>query len=257
MLDNETVLRIENLTKAYQKGVNVLDNINLDLYENGVFGLIGPNGSGKSTLLNIILDVIVDYEGQYYWKKIYSIGTLLEENTFYENLSGRENLEMSALIKNVSAANVDLLLEKVGLKKASKNSVKVYSTGMRKRLAIARALLGNPEILILDEPFTGLDPIGMSILRDVIIEYNQQLGKVVIVSSHLVSEIRKICNHIILLKYGELIFSKTVKEIDKEQKNQLKGSFNSNVTDELQLFDNFIISTLKNETTTENRMVNC
>jgi len=257
MLNDEIVLRIENLTKSYQKGVNVLNNVNIDFYENGVFGLIGPNGSGKSTLLNIILNVIVDYEGQYSWKDNYSIGTLLEKNSFYENLSGRENLKMSALIKNINTSNIDLLLEKVGLTKVSKKRVGSYSAGMRKRLAIARGILGNPKILIFDEPFTGLDPIGMSILRGIIIEYSQQPGKVVIVSSHLSSEIKKVCNHVILLKYGELIFSKTMKEIDNEQKNKLRDLPESGKLNESQAFDNFIISTLRNETIVENRMVSC
>lgn len=245
-MQNNIILKTSGLSKSFKKGNPVLDNLELELFENGVFGLLGPNGSGKSTLINIILGIIPKYEGVYHWTDTYTTGTVLEENTFFNQLNAIDNLKHSAYVKNVGHDNLMQLIDKVGLKDACKNKVGSYSTGMRKRLAIARAILGDPKILILDEPFTGLDPIGMSILREVILEFQKRPGKMIIVSSHLASEIKKICNHIVLLKFGKLLFSKSMEEIAEMQHMEQYG--NADPTNEFELFDNFIISKLQHET---------
>lgn len=245
-MQNNIILQTSGLSKSFKKGDPVLDQLDLELFENGVFGLLGPNGSGKSTLINIILGIIPSYEGVFHWNDQYTFGTVLEENTFFNQLNALDNLKHSAYIKNADHHNLIQLLEKVGLNDAYKNKVGTYSTGMRKRLAIARAILGDPKILIFDEPFTGLDPIGMAILRDVILDFQKRPNKMIIVSSHLASEIKKICNHIVLLKFGKLLFSKSMQEVEQMQDLYLPKNDSQN---DFERFDQFIISKLQHETT--------
>ncbi|WP_375578728.1 ATP-binding cassette domain-containing protein [Marivirga tractuosa] len=176
------------------------------------------NGSGKSTTLGILLGVVQKDSGLYKWfgeeptaAQRRRLGAILESPTFYPYLSGIQNLKIVCKIKEVSENRIMEVLEQVGLAHRAKSPFKTYSLGMKQRLAIASALLSDPEILILDEPTNGLDPQGIAEIRELIINIAQQ-GKTIILASHLLDEVQKVCTHFAVLKQGEKIFQGTVAE---------------------------------------------
>ncbi|SDF24505.1 MULTISPECIES: ABC transporter ATP-binding protein [Epilithonimonas] len=211
----EKILEVKNLTKKFKH--IAVNNISFDVEKGNVYGLLGPNGSGKSTTFGMLLSTINPTSGSWKWfgkegtdtHTLKKIGAIIEQPNFYPYLSAEKNLEIVATIKEIPYSRIDEVLEVVNLLTRKKDAFKTYSLGMKQRLAIASALLADPEVLILDEPTNGLDPEGIIQIRDIINSIAKS-GTTIIVASHLLDEIEKICSHVIVLKQGNAIYSGSV-----------------------------------------------
>ncbi len=213
-----SILSVENLCKNYGQ-VQALKGVSFSVPRGTVFGILGPNGSGKTTLLGIIMDILKPTSGSYnlfdatpdetYRRKI---GTFLETPNFYHYLSAQKNLEIAAALKERGAQDIPRVLDLVNLTQRKDSRFSTYSLGMKQRLAIASCLLGDPEVLILDEPTNGLDPVGIAEIRQLIKQLHQQ-GKTIIMASHLLDEVEKVCTHVAILKKGNLVAAGDVNEI--------------------------------------------
>ncbi|MDR1341404.1 MAG: ATP-binding cassette domain-containing protein [Prevotellaceae bacterium] len=207
------ILTINGISKNFGS-IAALKNVSFFVPEGSVYGILGPNGSGKTTLLGIVTDVLRASSGAYKFydgsKPVNEIrkdmGVLLETPNFYPYLSARQNLNIVAKIKGCDAAEITKALKKVNLIERQHSSFKTYSLGMKQRLAIASTLLGDPKIVILDEPTNGLDPEGISEIRQ-LIKLLAKEGKTIILASHLLDEVEKVCTHVAILKKGELLVS--------------------------------------------------
>ena len=209
------VLKITNLSKSYGN-IKALNNLSLQINQGEIFGLLGPNGSGKTTTLGILLSVLNAESGSFSWndqepskndrKKI---GSLLETPNFYPYLSARKNLEIVCKIKSVDESEVDRVLDVVDLLARSNSKFQTFSLGMKQRLAIASALLNDPEILILDEPTNGLDPQGIHEIRKIIKEIASN-GTTILLASHLLDEVEKVCSHVVVIRNGVKLYSGAV-----------------------------------------------
>src|SRR5215204_5503375 len=205
------VLSINSIAKSYGR-IQALKNVSFEVPQGSVFGILGPNGSGKTTLLSIILDVLKANNGNFLWfgkpgspeiRK--QIGSLLETPNFYHYLSGLNNLRVTQSIsERGNPQNIAEVLLKVKLAERKNSRFSSYSLGMKQRLAIGAALLGNPKVLVLDEPTNGLDPVGIAEMRELIKELHR-LGHTVILASHLLDEVEKVCTHVAILKTGTLV----------------------------------------------------
>ena len=213
----EEILQITKLTKHFGN-VKAVQDLNLTVHAGQVFGLLGPNGSGKTTTLGMILGVINPTSGSFSWygkKPTYKvrqqIGAILEQPIFFPHLSAVQNLRIAAEIKEVSEKRIDEVLDWVGLAERKNDKASGYSLGMKQRLAIASALLSDPQVLILDEPTNGLDPLGIADIRGLIQRIAAE-GKTIILASHLLDEVQKVCTDFCVLKKGKLIHSGNVEE---------------------------------------------
>lgn len=212
------VLTIESLRKDYGR-IQALKGVSFSVPKGCVFGILGPNGSGKTTLLGVISDILKPTAGSY---KLFDeepadhhrrqIGTFLETPNFYHYLSAVQNLTISAAIKQRGEDDIEKVLETVNLAQRKNSRFSTYSLGMKQRLAIASCLLGSPDVLVLDEPTNGLDPVGIAETRELIKKLAQQ-GKTIIMASHLLDEVEKVCTHVAILKKGELVTTGKVDEI--------------------------------------------
>jgi ABC-2 type transport system ATP-binding protein len=212
------ILSVKNLTKQYGK-ITAVSDVSFDVAAGTVFGILGPNGSGKTTTLGIILDVVQANSGTYSWfgstdgeNHRSKIGSILETPNFYPHLDAESNLKINALIKNVSFDRIDDVLAKVNLLERKKSKFRTFSLGLKQRLAIANALLSDPEILLLDEPTNGLDPQGILEVRQLINELADR-GKTIIIASHLIDEVEKVCTHVAIMKKGKLLTTGPVGDI--------------------------------------------
>ena len=190
-----------------------MSGVSFDVPAGSVFGVLGPNGSGKTTLLGIVTDVLKADTGSFtLFDKAPSaaerrqIGTLLETPNFYHYLSAYKNLEISAAIKQRGKDDIARVLEICGLTQRQHSAFKTYSLGMKQRLAIAAVLLGDPDVLILDEPTNGLDPSGIAEVRELVRKLADS-GKTIILASHLLDEVEKVCTHVAILRSGKLLLS--------------------------------------------------
>ena len=213
-----SILEVKNLHKTYGK-IQALKDVSFSVPKGTVFGILGPNGSGKTTLLGIISDILKATAGSYTLfdenptaRHRSLIGTFLETPNFYHYLSAVKNLEIAAAIKQRGAGDIERVLEIVNLTQRKNSKFSTYSLGMKQRLAIASCLLGNPDVLILDEPTNGLDPVGIAEIRE-LIKKLQQEGKTIIMASHMLDEVEKVCTHMAILKKGELVITGKVDEI--------------------------------------------
>lgn len=213
-----TVLSVQNLTKFYGP-IKALNGVSFDVPQGSVFGILGPNGSGKTTLLGIVMDVLKQTSGsvQLFGKTPDAetrrhIGTLLETPNFYHYLSGERNLRIAAEIKQKGHDQIDDVLKKVNLYQRKESKFSTYSLGMKQRLAIASALLGNPDVLMFDEPTNGLDPVGIAEIRDLILQLASE-GKTIIMASHILDEVEKVCTHVAIIQKGDLKTVGTVAEV--------------------------------------------
>lgn len=237
------ILDIKHLRKSYGRLV-ALDDFSLQVNKGEVFGILGPNGSGKTTTLGILLDIIKPDSGQYSWfgaepfsNQRLRIGALLEQPLFYPYLSAVKNLEIIADIKKVSYEQIDALLEKVGLIERKLSKYKTFSLGMKQKLAIAASMIGEPEVLILDEPTNGLDPKSIAEIRDMIIEIADQ-GMTVLLASHLLDEVQKTCSHVAILNKGKLLHSGSVDEVlSSSAMLELQSDDMAGLKQQLQLLD--------------------
>jgi ABC-2 type transport system ATP-binding protein len=213
------VLSLQNISKSYGS-IQPLKDVSFDVPKGSVFGILGPNGSGKTTLLGIVMDILKPSAGNFFWngqpgssnEMRRQIGTLLETPNFYHYLSGQKNLEIAAAIKQRSNEDIPRVLEKVNLTQRRKSKFSTYSLGMKQRLAIASTLLGNPDILVFDEPTNGLDPAGIAEIRDLIRQLNKQ-GKTIIMASHILDEVEKVCTHVAIIQKGDLKTVGTVQDV--------------------------------------------
>lgn len=212
------ILTVENLHKNYGP-IQALKGVSFSVPKGAVFGILGPNGSGKTTLLGIILDVLRATSGSFKLfdeapnhKHRQQIGTLLETPNFYHYLNAVQNLRIAAAIKQRGRADIDKVLQLVNLEQRKFSKFSTYSLGMKQRLAIASALLGDPEVLVFDEPTNGLDPVGIAETRDLIKKLSKA-GKTIIMASHLLDEVEKVCTHVAILQKGKLITHGHVDEI--------------------------------------------
>ena len=209
----ETILSIKNLNKRYG-ALQALKNVSFDIHKGNVYGILGPNGSGKSTTLGIVLNVVNKTSGEYSWfggtmethQALKKVGAIIERPNFYPYMTAKENLELVCKIKGINYAKVNEKLELVGLTHRQNSKFSTFSLGMKQRLAIASALLNDPEILILDEPTNGLDPQGIHQIRDIIKQIATK-GTTILLASHLLDEVEKVCTHVLVLRKGEILYT--------------------------------------------------
>lgn len=212
------ILTVENLHKNYGI-IQALKGVSFTVPKGSVFGILGPNGSGKTTMLGIIVGILRATSGSV---KLFDetptrehrkqIGTFLETPNFYHYLNAVQNLEIAAAIKGHGKEDIDKVLKMVSLDQRKLSKFSTYSLGMKQRLALASCMLGNPDVMIFDEPTNGLDPVGIAETRELIKKLNKE-GKTIIMASHLLDEVEKVCTHVAILQKGTLITHGHVDEI--------------------------------------------
>ena len=218
----EVILKTYNITKKYGNQVAV-NNVNMTIKKGEIYGFIGQNGAGKTTLIRLITGLIHKTGGEIELlgatgeaelnKSRTMVGSLIETPSFYTNMTARENLEVSRLVRNIPGKKcIDEVLELVGLKDVEKKKVKNFSLGMRQRLGIANALMGNPKLLILDEPINGLDPMGIVEIRELLKKINKEKDMTILISSHILSELSELAT-----TYGIISNGKLIEEITSEE----------------------------------------
>lgn len=196
-----------------------VDNLSLEVRSQSIYGILGPNGSGKTTTLGVILDIIRPTQGSYEWfnrsssyKERKKVGSIIETPYFYPYLTAVQNLKIACDIKDADYSDIDRVLQITELTSRKNSKYRTYSLGMKQRLAIAAALIGNAEVLILDEPTNGLDPKGIAEIRELIIKIASE-GITIILASHLLDEVQKVCSHVAILLKGKHIQSGPVNEV--------------------------------------------
>lgn len=215
----DTLLTIKNLTKKFGPLTAVKD-LSFTIKKGNIYGILGPNGSGKSTTLGIILNVVNKTNGEFYWfnkntsthDALKKVGAIIEHPNFYPYMTAVENLKLVCKIKGVTFSKIEEKLELVGLLDRGNSKFSTYSLGMKQRLAIASALINDPEILILDEPTNGLDPQGIHQIREIIKQIAAK-GTTILLASHLLDEVEKVCTHVVVLNKGVKLYSGRVDEM--------------------------------------------
>ncbi len=206
------VLQINNLTKRYGR-ITAVNQLNLDVEQGQIMGILGPNGSGKTTTLGIVLGITSADEGEFKWFEgqegngssvLRKVGSLLETPNFYPYMTAEQNLAVVALIKRAKNVDYHHLLEIVNLAHRKDTPFSGYSLGMKQRLAIAATMVGDPSVLIFDEPTNGLDPAGIAEVRETIQNIAAQ-GKTIFMASHILDEVEKVCSHVAIIKNGNLL----------------------------------------------------
>lgn len=239
----ENILKVEGLTKWFGK-TQAINNLSFSIERGQVVGILGPNGSGKTTTLSIVLGLKHPTSGTYRWfndsntKGINKrIGSLIEVPFFYPYLTLTQNLEIVTKARGSGFKDISAALDTVGLLTREKSKFYTLSLGMKQRLAIASALLGDTDVLVLDEPTNGLDPEGIADVRN-IIQMQSQLGKTVLLASHILDEVEKVCTHTIILKNGNIISKGNVSQL--LSKKQMVSITASNMSGLLELLQNFV-----------------
>jgi len=215
----ETILSLKNLDKKFGR-IHAVNDLSFDIQKGNVYGILGPNGSGKSTTLGIILNVVNRTSGSFSWfdgnlsthKALKKVGAIIERPNFYPYMSAFENLKLVCMIKEISFDKIDQKLKDVNLFERRDSKFKTFSLGMKQRLAIASALLNDPEILILDEPTNGLDPQGIHEIRRIIKNIASN-GTTILLASHLLDEVEKVCSHVVVIRNGIKLYSGRVDEM--------------------------------------------
>ena len=240
----ETILSLKNLDKKFGR-VHAVNNLSFEIQKGNVYGILGPNGSGKSTTLGIILNVVNKTSGEFSWfdgnlsthQALKKVGAIIERPNFYPYMTAIQNLSLICKIKDISTEKIEEKLKIVNLFERRNSKFKTYSLGMKQRLAIASALLNNPEILILDEPTNGLDPQGIHEIREIIQKIAKN-GTTILLASHLLHEVEKVCSHVVVIRDGVKLYSGSVDEMSashglfelnsNEPKNKLISILNNN-----------------------------
>ena len=239
----ETILSLKNLDKKFGR-VHAVNNLSFDIQKGNVYGILGPNGSGKSTTLGIILNVVNKTSGEFSWfdgnlsthQALKKVGAIIERPNFYPYMTAIQNLSLICKIKDISTEKINEKLKIVNLFERRNSKFKTYSLGMKQRLAIASALLNNPEILILDEPTNGLDPQGIHEIREIIQKIAKN-GTTILLASHLLDEVEKVCSHVVVIRDGVKLYSGRVDKMSASH-----GLFELNTNDP----KNKLISILNN-----------
>ena len=225
-------IKVENITKKYGDQI-ALNQVSFSIPKGEIVGFLGPNGAGKSTMMKILTTYISTFEGNALVNN-YSvlddkikvqkcIGYLPEHNPLYTDMYVREYLNFNAEVYKIDKAQVEIVIEETGLLSEAHKKIEQLSKGYRQRVGLANALLHNPEVLILDEPTTGLDPNQLIEIRDLIKKVAKESGKTVLLSTHIMQEVEAICDRVIILNKGNLIHDKSIKETLKE--NSLENLF--------------------------------
>lgn len=219
----EHIIRTKDLNFYYGKKHHILKDLNINVPQGSIYGFLGPNGAGKSTTMQLLSNILSDYKGeiQLFGKAVEEqtpqifnkIGALVESPALYLHLTGTENLKYICTLKGLSFEEIEPILKTVGLENKGPLKVKKYSLGMKQRLAIGMTLLGNPELLFLDEPVNGLDPVGITEIRELLVKLNKERGITIFISSHLLSEIEKMCTHVGIIHHGVLQFEGTMQTL--------------------------------------------
>lgn len=230
-VERNYVIETRNLEFGFSKKNRLLKDINLKVETGSIYGFLGPNGAGKTTTIRLLLGLLKDGSGSIHlFGKTLSknrieilsrTGALIEQPSLYEHLSGFDNLEITRRLKKAGKEKVDEVMEIVRLTEAADKKVKAYSLGMKQRLGIALALLGQPDLLILDEPVNGLDPNGMMEMRELLKTINRKYNITIFLSSHLISEIEKIVTHVGIINMGKLLFQGSVGELRNLGKKEM------------------------------------
>lgn len=215
----ETIISINNLNKRFG-AIHAVNNLSFDIKKGNVYGILGPNGSGKSTTLGIILNVVNKTSGSFSWfngdmsthQALKKVGAIIERPNFYPYMTAIQNLELVCKIKEVPYTNIEEKLKMVNLHERKDSKFQTFSLGMKQRLAIASALLNDPEILILDEPTNGLDPQGIHEIREIIRNIAKN-GTTILLASHLLDEVEKVCSHVVVIRNGIKLYSGSVDEM--------------------------------------------
>ena len=215
----ETILSLNNLTKKFGR-ITAVDDLSFSIEKGNVYGILGPNGSGKSTTLGMVLNVVNKTSGNFQWfdgnmsthEALKKVGAIIEHPNFYPYMTAEQNLALVCKIKGTNKSKILEKLEIVGLLDRKDSKFKTFSLGMKQRLAIASALLNDPEILILDEPTNGLDPQGIHQIREIIRKIASG-GTTILLASHLLDEVEKVCSHVVIIRKGEKLYSGPVDQI--------------------------------------------
>ena len=240
----ETVISLRNLNKKFGN-IHAVNNLSFDIQKGNVYGILGPNGSGKSTTLGIILNVVNKTSGSFNWfdgnlsthQALKKVGAIIERPNFYPYMTAIQNLKLVCKIKEIPTTKIEEKLKAVNLYERKDSKFKTFSLGMKQRLAIASALLNDPEILILDEPTNGLDPQGIHEIRKIIKDIASN-GTTILLASHLLDEVEKVCSHVVIIREGIKLYSGRVDEMTASH-----GLFELKVEDNseklLELLSNF------------------
>lgn len=231
---SEYVLETTNLTKTYSRK-KAVDEINLKIRKGDIYGFIGKNGAGKTTTIKLVVGLIKPSSGNF---KLFDsnnlsdgrkkIGVVIENPAFYPYMSARQNIEIQRIMKGISDPKVtDEILNMVGLSDTNNKQVKKFSLGMKQRLGIGLALIGNPEFLILDEPINGLDPMGIKEVRDLIIKLNKEADITVLISSHILGELSKMCTAYGVISEGKLVSQVTCEELEQLNSKRINLKVNN------------------------------
>ena len=222
----DCIIQTESLNFRFSKHKKVLENVSLNIPRGSIYGFLGPNGAGKSTTMRLLTGILPEKENSIslFGKPLNEqlpqvfekVGALVESPALYLHLSGYSNLKYIAKLRNVPESRISEVLELVDLARDAKRKVKQYSLGMKQRLAIAITLLSEPDLLLLDEPVNGLDPNGMRDIRQLLVKLNKEKGITIFVSSHLLSEIEKMCTHVGIISHGKLRFEGTIEELSRQ-----------------------------------------
>jgi ABC-2 type transport system ATP-binding protein len=215
----ETIISIHQLNKKFGN-IHAVNNLSFDIQKGNVYGILGPNGSGKSTTLGIILNVVNKTSGSFNWfdgslsthEALKKVGAIIERPNFYPYMTAIQNLKLVCKIKEIPFSRIEEKLKTVNLYERRNSKFKTFSLGMKQRLAIASALLNDPEILILDEPTNGLDPQGIHEIRKIIKDIAIN-GTTILLASHLLDEVEKVCSHVVVIREGIKLYSGRVDEM--------------------------------------------
>ena len=225
-MKNNELIKLNGVIKTFGDS-KALDGVSFTIPKNSIFGLLGPNGSGKSTLMRILSGLIIKWSGEIFFENqniklnqkyfLQKCGFLIEDPTFYEYLSARQNLSLLAKLSNCDNLSIESVLTDVDLLEDADRKVGDFSYGMKQRLGIAQAILHNPDILFLDEPNNGLDPLGIKEMNKTILKLNE-IGKTVCVSTHILDDVEELCSDVVILKEGKLIHNSSMEYLIDQSK---------------------------------------
>ena len=215
----ETILSLQKINKKFGQ-IHAVNNLSFDIKKGNIYGILGPNGSGKSTTLGIILNVVNRTSGEFSWfngnasmhEALKKVGAIIERPHFYPYMTATQNLKLICKIKGISTERIEEKLKTVNLYNRKDSKFSTFSLGMKQRLAIASAILNDPEVLILDEPTNGLDPQGIHEIREIIKNIAAN-GTTILLASHLLDEVEKVCSHAIVIREGKKLYSGKVNEM--------------------------------------------
>ena len=215
----QTILSLQKINKKFGQ-IHAVNNLSFDIKKGNIYGILGPNGSGKSTTLGIILNVVNRTSGEFSWfngnasmhEALKKVGAIIERPNFYPYMTATQNLKLICKIKGISTEKIEEKLKTVNLYERKDSKFSTFSLGMKQRLAIASAILNDPEVLILDEPTNGLDPQGIHEIREIIKNIAAN-GTTILLASHLLDEVEKVCSHAIVIREGKKLYSGKVNEM--------------------------------------------